>query len=50
MKKNVGKTEGAVRVIIGAVFIVFSFFISGILRWVIGLVGVVFILTALFGY
>jgi hypothetical protein len=29
---------------------IFAFFIEGILRWVVGLIGIVFILTALFGY
>jgi len=48
--KNVGKGEGVLRIIIGALLIVFAFFTSGVFLWVLGLVGLVVILTALFGY
>jgi predicted phage tail protein len=48
--KNVGKEEGIFRVIIGVILIILAFFIEGILRWVVGLIGVIFILTAIFGY
>ena len=48
--KNVGRIEAVFRSIIGVVLISFAFSIEGILRWVVGLIGVVFIITALFGY
>ena len=48
--KNVGKGEGVFRLITGVILIILAFFISGVLRWIVGLVGVVVILTAIFGY
>ena len=48
--KNVRGIEVILRSIIGIILIIFSIFIQGILRWVVGLIGVVFILTAVFGY
>jgi len=48
--KNIGKGEGLFRLIIGVVLIILAFFISGFFRWMLGFVGVVVILTALFGY
>jgi len=48
--KNVGRGEGIFRFIIGVVLIILAFLISGFSRWVLGLVGVAIILTAIFGY
>ena len=48
--KNVGKGEAIFRFFAGVILIALGFFISGVFRWVIGLLGVVVILTALFGY
>ena len=48
--KNVGKGEGIFRSIIGVILIILVFFISGVFQWILGLVGVVVILTAIFGY
>ncbi len=48
--KNVQTAEAILRLIMGGILIVFAFFIQGILRWVVGLIGVLFILTAAFGY
>ena len=48
--KNVGKEEGIFRLIIGVILIIVAFFILGAFRWILGLVGVVVILTAIFGY
>ena len=48
--KNVGRAEAILRFIIGLIILVFSFSMNGILRWVVGLMGVIFILTAGFGY
>jgi hypothetical protein len=47
---NVGRGEAIFRFIIGVVLIILAFLISGFSRWVFGLIGVVFILTAIFGY
>jgi hypothetical protein len=48
--KNVGKGEGIFRLIIGVILIILAFSISGVFRWILGLVGVVVILTGIFGY
>jgi predicted phage tail protein len=48
--KNVGKEEGIFRSIVGVILIILAFFISGVFQWILGLVGVVVILTAIFGY
>jgi hypothetical protein len=48
--KNVRGAEAILRSIIGVILIIFALFIEGILRWVVGLIGVAFILTAIFGY
>jgi hypothetical protein len=48
--KNVGRLEAMLRSVIGVILVLFAFSIDGILRWVVGGIGVVFIVTALFGY
>jgi hypothetical protein len=48
--KNVGRIEAILRSIIGVILLIFAFSIGGFLRWVVGLIGGVFIITALFGY
>jgi hypothetical protein len=48
--KNVRRAEAILRSIIGVILIIFAFSIEGIFRWVVGLIGVAFILTAIFGY
>jgi|GEM_PF-802441 len=48
--KNVGKGEGIFRSVLGIILIIFAFFTPGGFRWVLGLIGVAFILTSLFGY
>jgi len=48
--KNITKGEGVFRSIIGVVLIIAALFISGAFRWILGLVGVVVILTAIVGY
>jgi hypothetical protein len=48
--KNVGKGEGIFRLIIGIILVALGFFISGVLRWILGPIGLVVILTAIFGY
>jgi len=48
--KNVEKGEGIFRLIIGIILITLAFFISGVFRWILGPIGLVVILTAIFGY
>ncbi len=48
--KNVGRGEGIFRLIIGVILITLAFFISGVFRWILGPIGLVVILTAIFGY
>ena len=48
--KNVATIEAILRIIIGAILILFTFFTDGILIWIIGLIGVAFIVTAIFRY
>jgi predicted phage tail protein len=48
--KNVGKREGIFRLIIGIILIALAFFISGVFRWILGPIGLLVILTAVFGY
>jgi len=48
--KNVGKGEAIFRFLVGSILIISAFFISGGFRWVLGLIGVALILTAIFGY
>jgi len=47
---NVGREEAIFRFIIGVVLIILTFLISGFSGWVLGLVGVAVILTAIFRY
>ncbi len=49
-EKNVGRAEAISRSIVGVILVLFSFFIEGVLRWVGGLLGLAFIVTAIFGY
>ena len=48
--KNVGRGEAILRSVIGVILIIFSFFISGVFRWILGLIGVALIITSIFGY
>ena len=48
--KNVRGAEAILRSIIGIILIILALFIEGVLSWVVGLIGVVFILTVIFGY
>ena len=48
--KNVRGIEAILHGTIGIILLGFALSIEGILRWVVGLIGVIFILTALFGY
>jgi len=48
--RNVKGAEAILRFIIGIILIILSFSIGGIFRWVTGLIGIAFILTAMFGY
>jgi uncharacterized membrane protein len=48
--KNVGRGEAIVRSVIGIMMILLPFFTPGVFQWILGLIGVVLILTAIFGY
>ena len=48
--RNVRGAEAILRSVIGIILITFAFSIGGALRWVVGFIGVVFILTVIFGY
>jgi len=48
--KNVGKRETILRLVLGLVCIGLAILFSGILAWILGLVGVGLLLTAFFGY
>jgi predicted phage tail protein len=48
--KNVGKGEGIFRFVVGIILIITAFFTSGVSRWILGPIGLVVILTAIFGY
>ncbi len=49
MKKNVGSVDKVIRIIIGIVLLSMLFWVEGSLKWV-GLVGIVPLFTALFGW
>ncbi len=48
--KNVKRGEAIFRIVLGVILMVIAFLISGLSGWVLGLVGVAFIVTAFFGY
>jgi hypothetical protein len=48
--RNVQRGEAILRMAIGAICIALAMWIPGILRWILGLTGVAFLLTAFFGY
>ncbi|MDA8110353.1 MAG: DUF2892 domain-containing protein [Betaproteobacteria bacterium] len=49
MKANVGRTDKVLRIVLGIVLLSLVFFLDGPARWW-GLVGLVPLLTGLFGY
>ncbi len=48
--KDVGEGERVFPLIIGVILIILAFLVSGVFQWVSGLIGVVLVLTAIFGY
>jgi VIT1/CCC1 family predicted Fe2+/Mn2+ transporter len=48
--RNIGKGEGIFRFTAGIILIIAAFFTSGVSRWILGPIGLVVILTAIFGY
>jgi len=48
--KNVGRGEGILRVILGAILVILGFFLAGFLKPLSIIVGGVVILTAIVGY
>jgi len=49
MKKNVGKVDRWVRIVLGVVLLSLIVFLSGGIRW-IGLIGLIPLLTGIFEY
>ncbi|MEZ4508121.1 MAG: DUF2892 domain-containing protein [Eubacteriales bacterium] len=49
MKKNVGMVDRWVRIVLGIALLSLIFFLSGGIRW-IGLVGLIPLITGIFGY
>ena len=47
---NVGRGERIVRFVIGVVLVALAFPISGYTGWILGLIGLAIIPTAIFGY
>jgi hypothetical protein len=47
---NVGRGEAIFRGIIGIILIFFAFFVRSLFCWILGLIGVGLILTAIFKY
>jgi len=48
--KNLGKQESIVRSILGGILIVLSLFLSGIFWLIVGLIGAIIVVSALFKY
>ena len=48
--KNIKAVEAVLRCIIGIILAIFGFFIAGILRWVVLVMGMIFIATGASGY
>lgn len=49
MKRNVGPTDTALRIVVGVILLAAIAFVEGPLRW-LGLIGVVPLLTGILGY
>ena len=47
---NIGKGERIFRFVIGVALIALALFVSGISRWIVGLIGLAILPTAIFGY
>ena len=47
---NVGRGERILRFVVAGILIALAFLISGVSGWILGLIGVAIILTAIFGY
>jgi len=47
---NVGRGERILRFVVAGILIALAFLISGVSGWVLGLIGVAIIPTAVFGY
>jgi len=48
--RNVQRIEAILRIVIGAICIALAIWIPGIPRWILGLAGIAFLLTAFFGH
>jgi hypothetical protein len=48
--KNVARGEAIFRYVVGVLLVISAISTSGLLRWILGLIGVVIILTAIYGY
>jgi hypothetical protein len=49
MKKNVGKVDRCIRIVLGVVLLSLIVFLSGGIRW-IGLIGLIPLITGIMGY
>ncbi len=49
MKANMGDADRIIRIIMGFIFIVLAV-IKGSLWWILGVIGIIFIITSIIGY
>ncbi|HPF87509.1 MAG TPA: DUF2892 domain-containing protein [Candidatus Limiplasma sp.] len=49
MKKNIGRTDRWIRIVLGVALLLFAWLGQGNLRW-LGLIGIIPVVTALIGY
>ena len=48
--KNVKRAEAVLRCIIGVILMIFGLFTEGVSRWVVVVMGVIFVATGISGY
>ncbi|TDT71489.1 DUF2892 family protein [Hypnocyclicus thermotrophus] len=50
MKKNEGKLDRIIRIVIGVIFLLISFISSGILFWISLILGIISLVTGILGW